>query len=251
VAQLAQAVALPDADAAALDQWQGIEDQFGILSGQPLADKLALFRGAYAGLVETRLMQRTFEPLISLSLFGWETLAYMLLGMAALKSGLFKGEWSPRLYRRIAAIALAISLPAYAVLAWQMTRAGFSIPSVMLYSLAAPTIFRPIMVIGYVALIMLLARRGGAFLDRIAAAGRVAFTNYLGTSLIMTTLFYGHGLGLYGSMSRASLWLVVIAMWGLMLLWSKPWLERFLYGPFEWLWRSLSRWERQPMRRSN
>ena len=65
----------------------------------------------------------------------------------------------------------------------------------------------------------------------------------------MTTLFYGYGLGLYGSMSRATLWLVVIAMWGLMLLWSKPWLERFRYGPFEWLWRSLARFELQPMRR--
>ena len=30
-------------------------------------------------------------------------------------------------------------------------------------------------------------------------------------------------------------------MWALMLLWSKPWLDRFRYGPFEWLWRSLSR----------
>ena len=54
----------------------------------------------------------------------------------------------------------------------------------------------------------------------------------------MTTLFYGWGLGLFGTMSRAELWLVVLAMWALMLLWSKPWLDRFRYGPFEWLWRS-------------
>jgi uncharacterized protein len=65
----------------------------------------------------------------------------------------------------------------------------------------------------------------------------------------MTTLFYGYGIGLYGSMSRIELWLVVIAMWALMLAWSKPWLEHFRYGPFEWLWRSLSRFELQPMRK--
>jgi len=35
-----------------------------------------------------------------------------------------------------------------------------------------------------------------------------------------------------------------------MLLWSKPWLDRFRYGPFEWAWRSLARWELQPMRTS-
>jgi uncharacterized protein len=38
-------------------------------------------------------------------------------------------------------------------------------------------------------------------------------------------------------------------MWALMLAWSKPWLDRFAYGPFEWLWRSLARWQVQPMRR--
>jgi len=35
----------------------------------------------------------------------------------------------------------------------------------------------------------------------------------------------------------------------LMLAWSKPWLDRFNYGPFEWLWRSLSRGSLQPMRK--
>jgi uncharacterized protein len=115
--------------------------------------------------------------------------------------------------------------------------------------MAATVPFRPVMVLAYAALIILLTRGGGRLVERIAAAGRAAFTNYLGTSILMTTLFYGYGLGLYGSMSRIELWLVVLAMWALMLLWSKPWLERFQYGPFEWLWRSLSRLELQPMRR--
>jgi uncharacterized protein len=57
----------------------------------------------------------------------------------------------------------------------------------------------------------------------------------------MTFLFYGWGLGWFGTMSRAELWLVVLPMWALMLLWSKPWLDHFRYGPFEWLWRSLAR----------
>jgi uncharacterized protein len=83
---------------------------------------------------------------------------------------------------------------------------------------------------------------------RVAAAGQAAFTNYLGTSILMTTLFYGYGFGLFGTLSRAQLWLAVIAMWALMLAWSKPWLDRYRYGPFEWLWRSLARWEVQPLR---
>jgi uncharacterized protein len=105
------------------------------------------------------------------------------------------------------------------------------------------------MVVATASLIVLATRSGGALVDRIAAAGRAAFTNYLGTSLVMTTLFYGYGAGLFGSLGRAQLWLVVLAMWALMLLWSKPWLDRFQYGPMEWLWRSLARGSMQPMRR--
>jgi uncharacterized protein len=105
------------------------------------------------------------------------------------------------------------------------------------------------MVVATAALIIIATRRGGFLVDRIAAAGRAAFTNYLGTSLIMTSLFYGYGGGLFGHLSRVQLWLPVVAMWALMLLWSKPWLDRFQYGPFEWLWRSLARGALQPMRR--
>jgi uncharacterized protein len=116
-------------------------------------------------------------------------------------------------------------------------------------AMAATTPFRPLMVIATASLIILLTRRGGSLVQRIAAAGRAAFTNYLGTSILMTTLFYGYGLGLYGALSRIELWAVVIAMWALMLLWSKPWLERFRNGPLEWLWRSLSRGRAERLRR--
>ena len=117
-------------------------------------------------------------------------------------------------------------------------------------AIAATVPFRPLMVVAYAALAVLAARRGGWLVARIAAAGRAAFTNYLGTSILMTGLFYGWGAGLFGRFSRIELWLVVFAMWALMLAWSKPWLERFQYGPFEWLWRTLARWQWQPMRRA-
>jgi uncharacterized protein len=45
------------------------------------------------------------------------------------------------------------------------------------------------------------------------------------------------------------LYLFCFGMWAAMLLWSKPWLDRFQYGPMEWIWRSLSRWKLQPMRK--
>jgi uncharacterized protein len=81
----------------------------------------------------------------------------------------------------------------------------------------------------------------------VTAVGRAAFSNYLVTSLVCTAIFYGWGLGLYGDVSRAEAWLVVPGVWALMLFWSKPWLERYRYGPLEWLWRSLARGRPQPM----
>jgi uncharacterized protein len=237
-------------DAETAKQWQELQQQFGPQQGTHLADNLALHLGPWAGLVHHRLVEQGMNPFIQTLFFGAETIAYMLFGMAALKSGFFRGEWPPARYRRIALIGLAIAVPIYAAMAWLVAAHGFDVGWVIAIAFAATVPFRPVMIYAYAALIILLTRKGGALVERIAAAGRAAFTNYLGTSILMTTLFYGYGFGLYGSLNRVQLWIPVIATWALMLLWSKAWLDRFRYGPFEWLWRSLARWEFQPMRKA-
>jgi uncharacterized protein len=248
-AMLREAAAAPGAAAATVAEWQGLERQFGALSEESKAKELALYRGGYSGILADRVRDQALGPIKGLGLFGWETLAYFLLGMAALKSGFLTGGWSPGRYRRTALLGFGIGIPAYASVAWLLARDGFSVPGVFALAMAATVPLRPLMVGAIAALIILATRKGGALTGRIAAAGRAAFTNYLGTSLVMTTLFYGYGAGLFGTLGRAELWLVVAAMWVLMLLWSKPWLDRFLYGPLEWLWRSLARGAVQPMRR--
>jgi uncharacterized protein len=211
---------------------------------------MALFQGNWNGLVQQRLFARGLEPFLGAKFVIAETLAYMLFGMAALKSGFFRGEWAVARYRKWALVCFAIAIPAYAVIAWLLIRAGFTVPAVFTYVLAATTPVRPFMIVAIAATIILLTRKGGWLTQRIAAAGRAAFTNYLGTSILMTTLFYGYGFGLFGHLSRIQLWLPVVGAWIVMLLWSKPWLDRFNYGPFEWLWRSLARARFQPMRKA-
>ncbi len=245
---LAANAASASPDPQLVSEYQELKRFLGPLSGQPLAEKMALFQGPWTGLAEYRL-GRWSEPFTGLFYFGWETLAYMLFGMAALKNGLFTGQWEPARYRRIAIIGLSVTVPAYALLAWILATDGFSVPMVLAIAMAATVPFRPLMVIAYAALIILLSRGGGFLVERLASAGRAAFTNYLGTSLLMTSLFYGYGLGYYGTFGRLELWLVVLIMWALMLAWSKPWLDHFRYGPFEWLWRSLSRGRMEPIRR--
>jgi uncharacterized protein len=163
----------------------------------------------------------------------------MLFGMAALRTGMVAGAWPRARYRRWLLVSWGIALPGYAALALYQWLSGFDLLAVTLaMALAAP--LRPVMVVGWICLILLLARYG-PLTARVAAAGRMAFTNYLATSLICTTLFYGYGLGWFGTLSRWQLLPVVAAIWLAMLLWSKPWLARFRFGPLEWLWRSLAR----------
>jgi len=248
VASLAEAVGGPNPSAGALAAWADMAGKVGIPDAARLGEEMALYRGSWSGLVNHQLIELSM-PLIFTAVFGWETLAYMLLGMAALKSGFLTGAWSDASYRKTTAIGLAIAVPAYAILAALIFAEDFGEVALYAYSFAATVPFRPFMIVGYAALVILATRGGGRLVARIAAAGRAAFTNYLGTSIAMTALFYGWGLGWFGYLSRAELWLVVVPMWAAMLAWSNPWLERFHYGPFEWLWRSLARWELQPMRK--
>jgi uncharacterized protein len=247
---LSAAAAAPGASPETVEEWRSLEQDFGLLAGAPLAQKLAVYTGGYGGILADRIAANAWIPIKGLFMFGWETLAYFLFGMAALRTGFLRGSWSAAAYRRTMLIGFGIGIPAYAVLAWLLIRDDFTVPMVFAVAMAATVPFRPLMIAAIAALIIVLAARsGGALVERIAAAGRAAFTNYLGTSLIMTTLFYGYGVGLFGQLSRAELWLVVLPMWALMLLWSKPWLDRFEYGPLEWLWRSLSRGKVQRMRK--
>lgn len=221
---------------------------FGVPPEAVLTENIAIHRGGgWLEIAKDRFKTAAWGPLGMLFVFGFETLAYMLFGMAAFRSGMLTGAWERRRYLRWVLIGFGIGIPIYVAIAAFILGADFSMSAIVLGSVVLTIPVRPLMIMAWGSLIILLMRPGGALTARIAAAGRMAFTNYLATSLICTTLFYGYGLGWYGELSRAEVYLVVLAVWALMLIWSKPWLERFAYGPLEWLWRSLARGSAQPM----
>jgi len=86
--------------------------------------------------------------------------------------------------------------------------------------------------------------------DRLAATGRMALTNYLVQTILCTSIFYGHGLGVFGEVERIGQLGIVVGIWALQLFWSPLWLKHFRFGPFEWIWRSLTYRRPQPLRRS-
>jgi len=242
------AMRAPRPTANLVQAYQGYRNNFGMPDSGFITRDLAANRGGYAVEFAHRLKEVIAIPLQTFEFVGAETLAYMLFGMAGLRSGMLTGAWPRAAYRRIALIGFGVGIPAYAAMALWVWLKHFDMLAIVLTGLTLSTIVRPVMIAAWASLIALLARPGGALTTRIAAAGRMAFSNYLLTSLICTAIFYGYGLGRYGYLSRAQLYLVVVAIWALMLLWSKPWLARFRYGPLEWLWRSLSRASLQPMR---
>jgi len=108
----------------------------------------------------------------------------------------------------------------------------------------------PAMMLFYAATIVLLAQRE-AWRWRfapLAAVGRMALSNYLLQSLICTTIFYSYGLALFGKVSPSLGLLLTVAVFLIQMPLSVWWLRRFQFGPIEWLWRSLTYWQPQPMR---
>jgi uncharacterized protein len=215
------------------------------------ASDLALHRSGYGELFHSRVVENTFERFFRVLDEGAETVSLMLIGMALFKQGMLTGEWANARYRKSAWICLGVGLAGNIVLALWQLREGMNGYAVLTSHILWSMPFDFAMAIGYAALVMAWVQSSGPsrVIARIAAVGRMAFTNYLMTSIVMTSIFYGYGLGLTGYLERAELFLLVLGMWALMIAWSKPWLDRYQYGPFEWLWRTLARGALQPMRK--
>ena len=230
-----------------VETWNFFATAFGVPPRADLLREVAAYSGSWTRSVAWR-WNHAMSPFTMLPIGGSETLGYMLFGMAALRSGFVTGEWSRAAYRRWAAIGIGIAVPLYVLLALNSMAHGYDQRWIVAASLLASTPLRPVLFTAYVALLVLVMRPGGWLTMRVAAAGRCAFTNYLGTSIVMSFVFDGWGLGLFGTLSRAQLYLLAPAVWLMMLAWSRPWLSRYRFGPLEWAWRTLSRGSVQPIK---
>ncbi len=235
---------------AAIATWNGFAHSFGVPPRDAMVREIIALRGDWPANVAWRWAHAT-DPFGFVQIIGLQTLAAMLFGMAAYRSGLLTGAWERGRLLRWAAIGIVVSVAGYAALGLATIESGFDQRSVYFGSILASEPLRLIGVAGYAALVVLLTRDGGWLSDRVSAVGRAAFSNYLGTSIVVTGIFYGWGLGLFGAVPRAQIYLIAPIVWAIMLLWSKPWLDRFHYGPLEWLWRSLARGRIERLRRAD
>ena len=231
-----------------------MREQLAADKGRALDHEMVEYRiiseGSYGDFVAHNVTDHKGDLPFNIFVFGFETLPLMLIGMALYRFGLFSGVMNIGRMLRWGSAGIVIGSGVTLLVALWVRDAGFSYWSTLAAFMSLSALPRLPVVLGLAAVLAVVgARASGWLAERVSAAGRAAFTNYLGTSVLMLFVFHGWGGGLFGALGRTELYLVMAASWLVMLAWSKPWLDRFRFGPLEWLWRCLTYWRLFPLRR--
>jgi len=179
--------------------------------------------------------------------FGGRALGAMLIGVGLFRAEIIQGLKPAAFYRCMAGIGFGVGLP-LSVLGVVIHMTNDWSGDVSLIG-AVPNIVATIpMALGYIAVITLWNQRSTTRLhERFRAVGRMALTNYLTQTII--GLLVLDGLFSFDTLSRTQIVIFIVAVWVLQLSWSEPWLNRFRFGAFEWLWRVATYRKLQPIRR--
>jgi uncharacterized protein len=227
------------------------EAEFYMPTPEQTQKQLTAMLGSYPDVVRHRA---TFvllaQTMFFVFFFFWRCGGMMLLGMALYKSGFLDGRRPVGLYAAVAAVAMPVGL----ALAWwgsaELERVRYAMPARAFRDVwnYVGAVFASI---GYAAAVILIVKRQAmpAIRRALAAVGQMALSNYLFHSIVTSFVFLGWGLGFAGRLDYAEQLVFVAAVWLVQLIVSPLWLARFRFGPAEWLWRSLTYGERQPMRR--
>jgi uncharacterized protein len=213
--------------------------------------EMATYQGGYLGIVKHRAGQliwgQTLGFLLGGGLFAG---GRMLIGMGLMKLGVFSAVRSRRFYWWMVGLGYGIGMPLMVFDGAQLIRHEFSFEYMMHGGIFYNAFGSLIVALGHVGMLMLIVQSGalGWLTRRLAAVGRMALSNYLTHSIVCTTLFYGYGFNLFGTINRTGLAAIVLSIWIFQLVVSPIWLKSFRFGPAEWLWRSLTYWRPQPMR---
>ncbi len=196
--------------------------------------------------------------------FGFSVMGIVLNGMffvifAMFLFGLYAGRRqllhdvpaNRRFFRRVMRWSLAVGLFANLLYVWLsaiINPADFSLP--LLLSVVSFVIGAPALCLFYVTALIRLTQSQSwqQRLMPLAAVGRTALSNYLLQTLICTTIFYGYGLGLMGQVGPALGLLLTVTIFTVQVALSNWWVQRFRFGPMEWLWRTATYGKLQPMR---
>jgi uncharacterized protein len=225
------------------EQWQP--------SAEAIEEEVADMRGSWLDQQQHRGPAATEGQTTVLIFYTfWRSAGMMLIGMGLYRLGVLTGRRSRRVYLWMLVLGFGLGLPLNHLRVWGSYAAEWdAIESFFLWfqfnywgSVGVA--------LGYVALVMLACQspKWRPRLEFLAPVGRMAFSNYIGQTLIATSIFYGHGLGWFSRFDRLELLGFVVAIWIVQIYGSRWWLARFRYGPLEWVWRMVTNLEVPPVR---
>jgi uncharacterized protein len=213
----------------------------------PTADEIAIqtqtMRGSYLEQMPLRIEEAIeIQTLVFMIEMFWRASAMMLLGMILFRKGILSAEKPTTYYKKMIWAGFVPGLILSAIGLNQMYASDWNAAYVMNIGANYKFISGVLMALGYIGLVIWWYKKG--FLqklqNRLIATGRMAFTNYIGMSVICTLIFNGHGLGLFGTLDRLQQFLIVVAVWIMILIASPLILKLYRFGPLEWLWRRLT-----------
>jgi uncharacterized protein len=179
-----------------------------------------------------------------------DALGFFLVGMALFKWGFLSGQMSLGLYMVSALLFYGLGLP---LSFWMHKNAilhkfDFSL-AYDDFPFSVYQLRRILLALGHISLVMIIFKINflNWILKGFSAVGQMAFTNYLSQTLICGFVFNGYGLAQFGLWERYQLYQFTAGVWVFQIAFSLIWLRFFQFGPFEWLWRSLTYWKPQPM----
>ena len=180
----------------------------------------------------------------------WDILMFFFLGIALLKNGFIEGKKSVGLYLVVAIAGIGVGLFLnYIQLKSEYVNRFDMVVLTQKWKFTDYQVRRLFQTVGYLSLLILLYKVTPVkkMLMVFAPVGQMAFTNYLVQSIIAAIIFYG--MHWYGMLQRYEVYYIVGGIWIFQIIFSHVWLRYFLFGPFEWLWRTLTYWQLQPMRK--
>ena len=222
-----------------------LESTFAFFHPNPeqIATEIKTMQGSFNEQMTIRLKNAIeFQTFVFLIETFWRTTAMMLLGMILFRKGVLSADKSIKYYKKMVLVGFVPGLILSIIGLNQSYDFEWSGTYVMNIGANYKLISGFFMAIGYIGLVMWFFKKGifKNLQSRLQATGRMAFTNYIGMSLICTLIFNGHGLGLFGTFDRLQQFLVVISLWVLILILSPLVLKKYRFGPLEWMWRKLT-----------
>jgi len=234
-----------------LDVYQQWLDYNWFSTNETIDEILNVFKGNIIGQITYRFQDSLFYFIHHTLSKGiiFQPLAMMLIGMALYKYSVFNANRSTIFYKRLIIFSFIIGMPFVAYSAYLMVSSNFDALIGFFIAFQFNLWGAPFISLIYISFIMLLCKTRNYILIKkgLAYVGRMALTNYILQSIICTWIFFGHGLGLFGTIERSAQVLIVVLVWAIQLLLSYIWLDHFRFGPLEWIWRSLTYWKLQPI----